>query len=85
MATVGVWFCVRLWPRSLHYLVPTVVALGFALHYATLRGEQAIDAWELIAYATILLAWTAAGLIDLAMLFKFLPRHAEGEAVSADA
>ena len=85
VAAVGAWFCVRLWPRSLHYLVPTVVAVGFALQYATLGGEQAIDSWEVMAYLTTLLAWTAAGLIDLAILCQALPRQPEGEVVSADA
>jgi hypothetical protein len=85
VAAVGIWFCVRLWPRSLHYFVPTLVAVGFALQYATLRGEQAIDSWEVMAYATTLVAWIAAGLVDLVILCKVLPRHAEGEAVSVDA
>jgi hypothetical protein len=62
-----------------------LVALGFALQRATLDGEQAIELWEVKALVASLLAWTAAGLIDLAMLFKFLPPQAEAEAVSVDA
>ena len=85
VAAVGLWFCVRLWPHSLHYAVPTAVALGFALQRATLDGEQAIELWEVRGFAVSLLAWTAAGLIDLVMLFKALPRQPEGEAVSVDA
>ena len=79
VAAVGLWFCIRLWPRSLHYAVPTIVALGFALPYATLNGEQAIDVWELRAIVASLLVWTAAGLIDLAMLFRALPHRPEEE------
>jgi len=78
VAAVGLWFCARLWPRSLHYLVPTLVAVGFALRYATLRGEGAIDSWEVMAYGTTLIAWIAAGLIDLAMLFRALPHRSDG-------
>ena len=85
VAAVGLWFCVRLWPHSLHYAVPTLVALGFALQRATLDGEQAIEVWEVQALAASLLAWTAAGLIDLVILLKALPRQPEGEGVSADA
>ena len=85
VAAVALWFCVRLWPHSLHYAVPTMVALGFALQRATLSGEQAIDSWEMKAIVTSLLAWTAAGLIDLVLLVKALPPHHEGQAVSADA
>jgi hypothetical protein len=85
VAAVGLWFCVRLRPHSLHYAVPTLVALGFALQRATVTGDQAIELWETKALVTSLLAWAAAGLIDLAMLFKFLPPQAEAEAVSVDA
>ena len=85
VAAVGLWFCVRLWPHSLHYALPTLVALGFALQRATLDGEQAIELWEVKAFAASLLAWTAAGVIDLVILFKALPGQPEGEAVSADA
>ena len=84
VAAVGLWFCVRLWPHSLHYAVPTMVALGFALQRATLSGEQAVDAWEMMAIVTSLLAWTTAGLIDLAILVRVLPRQPEGNAVSYD-
>lgn len=85
VAVVGLWFCIRLWPHSLHYVVPTIVAVGFALPYATLSGEQATDLWEVKAFVTSLLAWTAAGLIDLAMLFRTLPHRPDEDAVAADA
>jgi len=83
VAVVGLWFCVRLWPHSLHYLAPTIVAVGFALPSATLSGEHATDFWELKAYGTSLLAWTAAGIIDLMMLLKALPQRPQEEAADA--
>ncbi len=85
VAVVGLWFCIRLWPHSLHYLVPTAVAVGFALPYATLSGEEAVDLWVMKAYGTSLLAWTAAGLIDLMMLFKAMPQRPQQGPVAADA
>ena len=85
IAAVGLWFCIRLWPRSLHYFVPTIVAFGFALPYATLSGEQTTGVWAMKAYGTSLLAWTAAGLIDLMMLFKAMPQRPQEGPVTADA
>ncbi len=85
IAAVALWCCVRLWPRSVHYLVVAAVSVGIALPFATLSGEQAVDAWELRGFVAVLLAWTAAGLIDLAILFNVLPRCPAEEAVSVDA
>jgi hypothetical protein len=84
IAAGGLWCCARVWPYSLHYLVPAVIALGFAIQFAALSSEQAIELWEIRAFGSTLLAWTAAGLIDLALLFKALPHRPE-EAASVDA
>jgi hypothetical protein len=78
VAAYGLWVWVRLWPAGVHYLLPTAVALAFALIHADLRDGAAVDTWELQAYGVTLLAWTAAGMIDCALLLKLLPgRHSE--------
>ena len=84
IAGAALWFSLRRWPYSLHYLVPAAIAIGFAIPFAGLRGEEAIDLWEFQAFGSTLLAWTAAGLIDLALLFRALP-HRPQEATSVDA
>lgn len=68
----GLWVCVSRWPLALHYLVPTAVALAFAVTHVTLKDTAGLEIWELRAYLATLLAWTAAGLIDFALLLKVL-------------
>jgi len=84
VAAYGLWVCVRLWPYAIHYTVPTAVAFAFALRRANLHGAEAFDTWFLTAASVTLFAWTAAGLIDLALLVKVLPEHRDA-AVNADA
>lgn len=84
IAAGGFWCCVRRWPYSVHYLLPAAIALGAAIRFAELRGEEAIELWEMKAFTATLLAWTAAGLIDLALLFKAL-QHRPQESASVDA
>jgi hypothetical protein len=57
---------------ALHYLLPTAVAFAFAV-------TAALEIWELRAYVVTLLAWTAAGSIDLALLLKVLPDRRAGQ------
>lgn len=86
-AAVGLWFCLRLWPLSIHYAVPALVALGFALAFRDVVDEATHDVWEKNAYVATLLAWTAAGLIDLMLLIRAMPHSAtiEEDTVDADA
>lgn len=85
VAAGGLWYCVRRWPYSVHYLVPAAIALGFAIRFAPLRGEAAIEQWEIRAFVATLFSWTAAGLIDLALLFKVLPPRPAEKGTTADA
>jgi len=72
-AAYGLWVCVSRWQLALHYLLPTAVAFAFAVTHVTLHDTAAFEIWELRAYVVTLLAWTAAGLIDFALLLKVLP------------
>jgi hypothetical protein len=80
----ALWCSARLWPYTAHYLVVAVVCLVFALPFANVRGEDALELWQLKAYPALLLAWMVAGLIDLTLLFKALPHRPE-EATIVDA
>lgn len=84
IAAIAFWCCVRLWPYSSHYAVLTVVTFAIALPFATLTSEAAFESWEIKAFLTVLLGWTAAGLIDLVLLFRALPHRPE-DTVTADA
>jgi hypothetical protein len=74
-AAYGLWVCVSRWQLALHYLLPTASALAFALTHGSLQDPAAFETWELKAYFVTLLAWTAAGLIDFALLVRVLPDH----------
>jgi hypothetical protein len=74
-AAYGFWVCVSRWQLALHYLLPTASALAFALTHGSLQDPAAFETWELKAYFVTLLAWTAAGLIDFALLVRVLPDH----------
>lgn len=81
----ALWCAVRLWPYSVHYLVVAAVVLGAAMPFAGLRGEAAIEQWGIQAFVATLFAWTAAGLIDLALLFRVLPPRPAEKGTTADA
>ena len=85
IAAVATWCAARLWPYSMHYLLVGACAAGMAMPYATLVSEQAVDLWELRAFAAVLVAWAAAGLIDLAIISKVLSGRSAGEPVADDA
>jgi hypothetical protein len=72
-AAYGLWVCVRRWQLALHYLLPTASALAFAVIHGNLHDAAAFEIWEQRAYVVTLLAWTAAGLVDFALLLRVLP------------
>ena len=85
IAAVALWCCVRLWPYSVHYGLLTLVTIGFALPFATLATDAAVELWEIRAFVTTILGWMVAGLIDLAMLFKAMPQRPQEGPVAVDA
>lgn len=82
IAAGAAWCLVRRWPYAIHYLPVAAVALVAALQFPGQRDAEAFDAWVMTAFSTSLLAWTAAGLIDLVILLRALPRPA-GEMADA--
>jgi hypothetical protein len=74
-AVYGLWLLVRLWPFAIHNLLPVAVAVVVAVTFGGVYGRDEFVVWERYAYALTLLAWTMAGLIDLALLMRALPHR----------
>ncbi|HJR60525.1 MAG TPA: hypothetical protein VJ813_14035 [Vicinamibacterales bacterium] len=75
VAGYGIWLAVRLGFYGIHNLLPAAIALGFAIAFIAVTDNEALQIWQWNAMRATLLAWTAAGLIDLALLNKALPQR----------
>ena len=79
LSAYGLWLAVKLRPLGFHNLLPTGVALVAAVAFGGVAADASRECWEIAAMTSTLLAWTLAGLFDLARLVRSLPRHAAQE------
>lgn len=83
-AAFGAWLMFSVGRYGLHNLLPTVVSLIAAMGLVGVDDKASFENWQWNAMRVTALAWLAAGLIDLGLLWKTLGRTGPSVEGAAD-
>jgi hypothetical protein len=82
-AGFGAWLIFSLGRYGVHNLLPTIISLVAAVALTAVDDAAAFETWQWNAMRVTALAWLAAGLIDLRLLWNTLgPRDRSEEGVA---